>query len=104
MFHHTNNPRLEDKSLQNFSLFSTKQEGSTDRTVECDADTPEYLPCSPIIGTLSENSPYLGIMVNQLLSTPKQITRVDTDACLDSMMVEEFSNDELEGEQQSMCT
>jgi len=101
MFHHIDKACLEDKSLHNFSLFSSKQEGSTDRTVECvDADTEGDPFCSP----MRENSPYLGIMVNQLLSTPEKITRGKTEACSDRMMEEEFKNLDLEGEQQSMCT
>merc|ERR1719189_12563 len=41
------------------------------------------------------------MIVNQLLSSP-EVTRFNTDGCSDSMMVEEFKNIELDGEQQSM--
>merc|ERR1719203_2736606 len=42
------------------------------------------------------------MMVNQLLSSPAT-TRFNTDGRSDRMMVEEFKNIELDGEQQSMC-
>merc|ERR1719462_198015 len=42
------------------------------------------------------------MMVNQLLSSP-ETTRYNADGRSDRMMVEEFKNIELDGEQQSMC-
>merc|ERR1719357_1776116 len=42
------------------------------------------------------------MMVNQLLSSP-ETNRFNTDGRSDRMMVEEFKNIELDGEQQSMC-
>jgi len=90
-------------SPHNFSLFSSMQQGSTDSTAEwVDADTPEDPSPSPIIDTMREKSPYLGMMVNQLLSSP-ETTRYNADGRSDRMMVEEFKNIELDGEQQSMC-
>jgi len=79
------------------------QQYSTDSTAEwVDVNTPEDPSPSPIIDTMNEKSPYLGMMVNQLLSSP-EITRFHTDIPSDNMMVEEFKNIELDCEQPSMC-
>jgi len=79
------------------------QQGSTNSTAEwVDVYTPEDPSPSPIIDTMREKSPYLGTMVNQLLSSP-EATRFNMDSLSDRMMVEEFKNIELDGEQQSMC-
>jgi len=79
------------------------QQGATNNTVDwVDVNTPEDPPTSPLIDTMREKSPFLGMMVNQLLSSP-EITRFNTDSCSDSMIVEEFKHIELDVEQQSMC-
>jgi len=79
------------------------QQCSTESSIEwVDVNTPEDPPSSPLVGTMRKKSPYLGMMVNQLLSSP-EIPHFNLDGCSDSLIVEEFKNIELDGEQQSMC-
>jgi len=93
MFRVAINPLIiEDTKNHSFSLYSLKQEGST----ECSKVESSWTTFDPmrtkIIVPLQENSPYLDMAVNQHRCT---------DARLDSMM-EEVQNVELNDENESM--
>jgi len=104
MFQIAEKPLVEWPTQHKFSLFSSKEEEFTDRCmVDCLRTTgdPTY---APFVGSVSDNSPYIVMimMFYQLLSTPKQNTKLVVQVQSGSLPVEECKNLEVHSKQQSV--
>jgi len=99
MFRTVNKPFDGETTLQNVSLFSSKQEWSTEGyRVESAKITADPM-CTQAIGPVREDSPDLGMMIHQLLLTPEKPTSQYSNDRIDSMMEKEFKNLEWTGAQ-----
>jgi len=104
MFHIAEKPLVEQPTQHKFSLFSSKEEEFNGRCMIDCLRTPGDPTYAPFIGSVSDNSPYIGMimMFYQLLSTPKQKTKLAVQVHSGSLPEEECKNLEVNSEQQSV--